>query len=119
MSSVSKMTADERTKLVGELGAAIKKHGLEAELQVKTSRETVCALAAPGVEDKFEISVEKACKPDLKEKVDAFKAEAEPLVKDVEGASIKVNIQLGAGCMYDPIKNIVPIKGGEPITLEH
>jgi len=26
---------------------------------------------------------------------------------------------LGAGCQYDPIKNIVPIEGGEPLTLEH
>merc|ERR1719450_742637 len=26
---------------------------------------------------------------------------------------------LGAGCQYDPIKNIVPIEVGEPLTLEH
>jgi len=37
----------------------------------------------------------------------------------VEGVSIKVGVQLGAGCQYDPIKNIVPIKGGDPITLNH
>jgi len=71
------------------------------------------------VEDKMEIIVEKMLNPDLKDKVDAFKAEAEEIVKDVEGATIKVGVQLGAGCKYDPIKNIVPIAGGDPLTLEH
>lgn len=55
----------------------------------------------------------------MKTQVDAFKTDAEEIVKDVEGATVKVNIQLFPGCKYDPIRNVVPIKGGDPVTLEH
>jgi len=62
--SVSKMTAEERQALVGKLAACIEKHGLEDKLAVKTSRETVCALAASTTDDKFTIAVEKDFAPD-------------------------------------------------------
>lgn len=55
----------------------------------------------------------------MKEKVEAFKKDAKAIVDGVEGAEIDVSVQLGAGCMYDPIKDVTPIKGGEPLTLEH
>ena len=71
------------------------------------------------MEDKFTISVEKDFKPELKEQVDAFKKDIDEVVKDIEGVSIKVNVKLGPGSMYDPIKNIEPISGGEALTLEH
>jgi thiol-disulfide isomerase/thioredoxin len=41
------------------------------------------------------------------------------MTQGVEGIEVEVSCQIGAGCMYDPIKNIVPINGGEPVTLEH
>jgi len=57
--------------------------------------------------------------PDKKDAVNAFKEEIKAFTDGVEGIEIEVACQIGAGCMYDPIKNIVPIAGGDPLTLEH
>jgi len=55
----------------------------------------------------------------MKDKVEAFKADIKDFTTGVEGLEIEVSCAIGAGCMYEPIKNIVPINGGEPMTLEH
>lgn len=118
MTSVSEMSAEDRQALVQRIGEVVKKHQLEG-VKVETSRETVCQLNAPVMQDNFSISVEKSYPPEMKEKVDAFKKDVDEVVKDVKGVKMNVGVKLGPGCMYDPIKKIVPIKGGEPITLEH
>lgn len=97
MSKIADMSAEDRKALVERIGETIKKHELEG-VMVKTSRETVCQLSAPEMQDNFTISVEKSFNPEFKDKVDAFKKDAEELVKDVEGATIKVNVMLGPGC---------------------
>lgn len=108
---------EDRNALIEKLSNCIKSHNLD--LTVDTSRETVCALAASTVEDKFEVKVEKKFGPDMKEKVDAFKKDADAIVEGIEGASVKVSVEMKAGCMYDTIKNVKKIEGGEPVNLEH
>ena len=55
----------------------------------------------------------------MKDKVEAFKADIKEFTEGVKGIQVEVSCAIGTGCMYEPIKNIVPISGGEPITLEH
>jgi len=119
MSKVSEMTADQRKDLVGKISTCIKSHGFENEIQVKTVRETVCDMKQTNVEDSFSIVVEKMFGPDKKEAVDKLKEDLTAIAKEVEGVAVKVGVQLGPGCQYDPIKNIVPIAGGDPLTLNH
>merc|ERR1719152_775244 len=65
------------------------------------------------------IVIEKKFSPDVKDRVKDFVEEAQEIIKDVEGVSLKVSSVIKAGCQYEPISGIVPIAGGEPITLEH
>jgi len=55
----------------------------------------------------------------LKDQVEAFKADVDSSIGKVNGLKMSVNIQLGAGCQYDTIKGIVPIRGGDPVDLKH
>jgi len=87
------------------------------KVKITTKRETVCALAAAEVQDTFSIDVEGSLGPSDKDQVDAFTKEVEPLKCD--GLKIDVQVLLGPGCQYDTIKGIVPMKGGDPINLEH
>lgn len=119
MSKVSEMTADDRKALVGKISTCIKSHGFENDIKVKTVRETVCDMKKTDVEDNFSIVVDKMFGPDKKEAADKLKEELSKVVEGVAGVSIKVGVQLGPGCQYDPIKDIVPIAGGEPLTLNH
>merc|ERR1719502_519878 len=41
------------------------------------------------------------------------------LANGIEGVTIKVNSVIKEGCQYEPIEGIVPIEGGDPITLNH
>ncbi len=47
---------------------------LKDKVKIKISRETVCALAATDMQDNFSMAVTGSLAPELKEKVDAFKA---------------------------------------------
>ena len=71
------------------------------------------------VDDSMKMVIEKTFGPDKKEQVDKLKDALTKAAEGVEGVDVKVGVQLGPGCQYDPIKNIVPIKGGEPLTLNH
>merc|ERR1711907_160360 len=117
---VSKMTADQRAALTSKLGECLAKQDkLVSKVSIKTSRETVCALGSTEVEDKFTMSVEGSLGLDGKDQVEAFKKDVESSIGSVEGLDIKVNVMLGPGCEYDTIKQVVPIKGGDPVDLAH
>lgn len=113
------MTAAERKAVMKELAQAIKDNGLDDKLKVVCHRETVCALASEGIEDNFTIKCEANFPPDKKEAVDAFTEAAKKITEGKTGIVIKANVVLGPGSKYDPIKNVKPIKGGDPVTLNH
>jgi len=119
MDSIGTMGRDAQNDLMQKLAGVITKHGLENDIKVNLQRETVCALAATTVEDSLKLTVEGKLPPDLKDKVEAFKAEANQVVEGIKDVSIKVESVIDVGCQYDPISGIVPINGGDPITLEH
>merc|ERR1712032_937503 len=54
-----------------------------------------------------------------KDAVNAFKEEIKPFTEGIANVEIEVACQIGAGCAFDPIKNVVPIAGGDPVALEH
>jgi len=58
-------------------------------------------------------------KPDQEDKCNALKEAVKPIMEDIKDVKFDVKVNLGAGCPYKPIQNVVPIKGGEPMTLEH
>jgi len=117
---VAKMTPDQRSELTGKIGECLLKYDdLVSKVKIKTSRETVCALAADEIEDNFTMKVEGSLGPELKEQVDALKSDIETSVGKTEGLNIDVKVMLGPGCAYDTIKDIVPIRGGDPIELKH
>jgi thiol-disulfide isomerase/thioredoxin len=120
MSAVKDMTAEERAELVGKIGDCLLKYDdLKSKVKIKTSRETVCALAAAEMQDEFSITVSGSFGPDMKESVEKFKKELSDSVGSKEGFKVDVKVMLGPGCQYDTIKGIVPIKGGDPIDLVH
>jgi len=82
---VSEMTADERKEVIGKIAECIKKHGLEADVKVKTARETVCDMKKADIEDNFTIVVDKMFPPEKKETVDAFKEDVTKAVEGYEG----------------------------------
>lgn len=117
--SFANMTKDERDALITKLKEAITKHGLQDKLKIEVIRQTVCPLGADKVQDDKFLVLKQSFNPDMKEKIDAFKADIKPFTDGVENVEIEVSVQMGAGCKYDPIKNVVPIKGGDPVTLDH
>lgn len=117
--SIETMTPDEKETLIVGLSECIMKHSFEKDLQIKQTRETVCALAAPTVEDKQMIVIEKNMPPEVKDRVKDFVEEAKTIIGETQGVKLSVNSVIGQGSQYDPISGIVPIQGGEPITLEH
>jgi len=119
MSKVSEMSTEARNQLRDKLANVITEHGFRDQLSIKVTRETVCDMKKTDVEDKMQMVIEKTFAPDKKEQVDKLKDALKAAADGVEGLDVKIGVQLGPGCQYDPIKNIVPIKGGEPITLNH
>ena len=119
MPSYNDMSKDERDGLVTKLSEAIKKHGFEDKIKIDLVRQTVCPLGAAEVKDDKFLMVKASMSPDKKDAVNAFKEEIKAFTDGIENVEIEVTCQIGAGCMYDPIKNIVPIAGGDPLTLEH
>ena len=113
------MTKEEQDALVSKLQDAIKKHGLEDKLKIKKIRQTVCPLAHDEVQDQKFLVLSHSFPPEMKDTVAAFKEEIKPLTEGVQNVEVEVQCQIGAGCAYEPIKGIVPIDGGEPVTLEH
>lgn len=79
----------------------------------------MCPLGHSDVKDDKFLHIKESFPPDKKDAVNAFKEEIKPFTEGIENVEIEVACQIGAGCMYDPIKNVVPIAGGDPVTLEH
>lgn len=119
MSDFSKMSQAEKDALVANVADVVKKHGLESKLKIQVTRETVCALAANEIEDSQTLSLEKSFPEEMKDTIDAFQADIKPVVEGIKNVEVKVQCAIGVGSTYKPLKDIVPIKGGDPITLEH
>ena len=119
MPSFNTMSKEDRDGLVAKLSEAIKKHGFQDKLKIDIIRQTVCPLQHNEVKDDKFLYLKGSFAPDKKDAVQAFKDEIKPLTEGVENIEVEVACLIGAGCQYDPIKNIVPINGGDPITLEH
>ena len=76
--------------LIEALKGCITKHGFENDIQIVKYRETVCALAAPTVDDKQMIKIEKQFSPDYKDRVKAFVEDANKMAEGHDNVSIKV-----------------------------
>lgn len=81
--------------------------------------ENVCNLSAKTVENKTSLVVEKEMPSTQSELADRFNAKVKPLIEGVANCSIKVVSKLGAGDDYKTIKNVMPIKGTEEVSIEH
>lgn len=119
MTSFNDMSKEDRDGLVTKLSEAIKKHGFEDKLKIEVMRQTVCPLGHSEVKDDKFLVLKQSFTPDKKDAVNAFKEEIKPFTEGIANVEIEVACQIGAGCAFDPIKNVVPIAGGDPVALEH
>lgn len=63
--------------------------------------------------------IEGTLKPDQEESAKALSEAVKPLYEGIADVSYKVKVELGAGAPYKAIENVVPIKGGDPVNLDH
>ena len=92
------MSAEDRNALRDKLAGVITDHGFRDQLTIKVTRETVCDMKKTDVEDNMTMVIEKMFGPDKKEQVDKLKAALTEAAEGVQGVSITVGVQLGAGC---------------------
>lgn len=104
---------------MNKIYALVTEKGLQNDVKIKIQRETVAALAATEVQDKFTLDVTGSLKPEQEEAAKALKEVLEPVIKTIADAKYSVSVALSAGCPYKPIEGVVPIRGGDPMTLEH
>ena len=94
----SEMPAEERTKLIEDIGEMLIKHDLPAE--VKVVQEVVYNMQETKGEHNVSCVVKKEMPNSLKDKVDAFNAEVKTLTDGKEGVSIGPTCTVAAGMPY-------------------
>lgn len=99
------------------LADLLAEHSIPA--RVTLERETVCNISASSTEDTMTINVSAKLNPDQKDKVDAFNAAVKDKIADIEGCSVQVGVQLGAGCKYETITGVEDVFKGGKCDLEH
>lgn len=117
---VQDMSMEERDELIKKLAADLKECNL-SDVPIKFYRETVCSVAQDDVADKMEIKIEKKLPEEKEDDIKKFKEKAkEHLDGKVDGVSMTgLKCEVGPGSQYKTITKIVPVKGGEPMDLEH
>lgn len=99
------------------LAGLLAEHNIPA--RVKLERETVCNIMASEVQDSMTINVTAKCNPSQKDQVDAFNAAVKDKTAGIEGVTVKVSVELGAGCKYETITEVEDVMKGGKASLEH
>jgi len=82
--------------------------------------EMVCALGAQkSVAGRKLMRASKEFPSTEAEKVKAFNEAVKEVTKDVEGCTVSVTCQMGAGDMYETIENVMPFEGDEKCSIVH
>ena len=112
-------TRDQRLQIVQQIIKIAQETGLD--LNVQTSRETVCQLFGmdPGVMEQNSLRVIKDFPIYEKEKVDAFNEKIKPIIEGMKGIQVQVRTNLSVGDMYKPIKDVLPLDNDKPVEISH
>jgi len=110
--------ADEKAKLISDIGAVLKEHGL-GDVEVKTVTEDVTNLSGKTNERNISLSVSKELPSTKADQAKAFSEAIKPVIEGIDEVSINVVSKLGAGDAYSTIEDIVPLGTEDHINLEH
>lgn len=71
------------------------------------------------VNEKLTMKVEKALPSTKEAQAAKFTEEVKPIIEGVEGVTVSVKAQLGAGDMYKVINNVTTLDDEAPVSIEH
>jgi len=112
------MPSEEQLTLIKKIGEVLIANDL-GDVPVEIYRENVCPLNETKVTNKTLLKVTKDLPSSKADQANKFKEEVKPLIEGIAGLEISVVAKLGAGDVYQAIKNVTPMDKEEKCDLTH